>query len=223
VLLGCGGLLLLVLLVIATTAGTIWWLQRPIQPVVLSETEKSQLADKIARVEGGQFPHTLDLRLTGNRDAQDARTNPAKPQPTPAGESDRPYEPGAKILRLSEREINGLLNMNTDLGETLRFEFGRDAINAYAAIPIPEDFPIAAGAVVKLRGRFRVSIGNGGEPVAVLEDLTVFGLSLPKDWLGGIKGENLLKDAIAGPDAPFLTGVKRIAVEPGYLVIEVND
>jgi hypothetical protein len=135
----------------------------------------------------------------------------------------RPYQPGSKVLRLTEREMNGLLNANTDLGKSVRLEFDRDAINAYVAVPIPEDFPIGGGKMFRARGRFRVSVGNGGTPFAILEDVTVFGLSLPKAWLGGLKGENLLEDAVGQGGAGRLKGIKTLRVEPGVLVLELED
>jgi len=55
----------------------------------------------------------------------------------------------------------------------------------------------------------------------VLEDVTIFGLSLPKAWLGGIKGENLLGDALGG--GSVVEGIKSLKVEPGALVLEVGD
>ena len=74
----------------------------------------------------------------------------------------------------------------------------------------------------RARGRFRLSLGNGSQPYAILEDVTVFGLSLPKAWLGGIKGENLLGQAV-GPRNQFLKGIKSLRVERGALVLEVED
>ena len=206
-LLGCGALLLLALLVFGIVAGTIWWIQRPIQPVVLSPQEKSVVEKKIKELETGTVPI-------------EAIAKPPSPD-RPAVTDPRAYTPGEKVLRLTEREINGLLNQNTDLGDKVRLEFAQDAVNAYLAIPIPEDFPVGAGTVFRMRGRFRVSIGNGGQPYAILEDVTIFGLSLPKAWLGGIKGENLLGEALG--DGPRLQGIKSLKVEPGALVIEVED
>jgi hypothetical protein len=139
-------------------------------------------------------------------------------------ELDRPYVPGSKVLRLTERELNGLLNANTDLGKTLRLELGRDAINAYVATLIPEDVPVLGGKMFRARARFRVLVTKGAAPYAVLEDVTVFGLSLPKAWLGGLKGENLLAKAVGERNgAPVLQGVKSLRVEPGALVLEVDD
>ncbi len=126
---------------------------------------------------------------------------------------------------MTERELNGLLNANTELGQTVRFELGRDAINAYVAAPIPADVPLVGGTMFRARCRFRVSFGgNGGAPFAILEDVTVFGLSLPKEWLGGLKGENLLGDAVGEHKGrPILKGIKNLRVEPGALVLDVND
>ncbi len=76
----------------------------------------------------------------------------------------------------------------------------------------------------RARGRFRVSLGNGGKPYAILEDVTVFGVSLPKAWLGGLKGENLLEDALGQPrKGPVLQGIKSLRVEPGALELELED
>jgi hypothetical protein len=103
-------------------------------------------------------------------------------------------------------------------------EFARDAINAYIVVPIPQDVPVMGGKMFRARGRFRVSIGNGGTPYAVLEDVTVYGLSLPKAWLGGIKGENLLENAVGErKGSPVLKGIKSLKIEPGALVLEVED
>lgn len=208
-LFGCGFLLAVMLVICATVVITIWYIQRPIQPVVLSVAEKAEVETKLERLSGSS---------TNGSPARIAAGAVARP------ELDRPYVPGGKVLRLTERELNGLLNENTDLGKTVRLELGRDAINAYITAPIPEDVPIMGGKTFRARGRFRISLTNGAAPVAVLEDVTVFGLSLPKAWLGGIKGENLLGDAMGERNGmPVLQGVKSLHVEPGALVLEVTD
>jgi len=91
-------------------------------------------------------------------------------------------------------------------------------------VPIPQDFPIAGGKMFRARGRFRLSLGNGGTPYAVLEDVTIFGVSLPKAWLGGLKGENLLGDAVGEQKGgPVLRGIRSLRIEPGALVLELQD
>jgi len=228
-LFGCGTIVALALIVVAAVAFTIWWIQRPIKPVVLSPPEKAAVDQKLQRLEGG---NPAAQAGQANRLAQG--TNPRQQGGVPGiapgtgPEIDdrnlRIYVPGSKVLKLTEREVNGLLNANTDLGKSVRLEFAQDAINAYLAVRIPDDFPIGGGKMFRARGRFRVSLGNGGQPYAILDDVTVFGLSLPKAWLGGIKGENLLGQAM-GDNRQWkgIKGVKSLRVEPGALVLEVED
>jgi hypothetical protein len=210
---GCGGFLALLLIIVGTVALTIWWIQRPIKPVVLSPRERATVDEKLRRIEGGGAGGS---KLGGRSETIQPGLEPEVPQ--------RFYVPGSKVLKLTERELNGLLNANTDLGKSLRFEFDQDAISAYLAVRIPDDFPVGAGKMFRARGRFRVSLGNGGKPYAVLEDVTVFGISLPKAWLGGIKGENLISEAMTGnSQSPVLKGIKSLRVEPGALVLELED
>ena len=223
---GCGTLLALLLVIIATAVITLWWIQRPIQPVVLSAPEKAAVEEKLQHLGGGKAPApALSTAPASNRGAKAAAAPNVAATGTGANrEQDRPYVPGSKVLQLSEREINGLLNLNTDLGNSVRLEFAADAVNTYVAVRIPEDFPIGGGKMFRARGRFRVSLGNGGTPYAVLEDVTVFGLSLPKAWLGGLKGENLISEAMGKRNgSPILQGIKSLRVEPGALVLEVQD
>jgi len=215
---GCGTLIALLMVIVAAVVITVWWIQRPIKPVVLSAQEKTAVEEKLQHIGGGKAPAP-----TPNRTAKDAAPTTAAGTDANRGQ-DRPYVPGSKVLKLTEREINGLLNANTDLGESVRLEFATDAINAYVAVPIPQDFPIGGGKVFRARGRFRVSLGNDATPFAILEDVTVFGLSLPKAWLGGVKGENLIGQAVGERNGkPVLRGIKSLRVEPGALVLEVED
>jgi len=211
---GCGGLLALLLLIAATVAFTIWWMTRPIKPVVLSEKEKVKVDAKIQQISAAE-----------DRSSFAQTQNSAKKKlPQQPIAKERVYVPGSKTLQLTERELNGLLNLNTDLGKTVRLELARDAINAYLAVPIPQDFPIGGGKMFRARGRFRISMGNGQAPYAVLEDVTILGLSLPKEWLGGIKGENLLADAVGDRNGrPVIAGVKSLRIVPGAIELEVGD
>lgn len=209
-LIGCGGLLALLLIIVATVAITIWWIQRPIKPVVLSPQEKAVVEAKLQKVSAGRS------ELAPSQ----SRTSPSPDSPAPT----RVYVPGGKELRITERELNGLLNQNTELGHTVRLELDTDAINAYVAVPIPQDFPVGGGRTFRARARFRMSLGQDQAPVAMLEDVTVLGLSLPKEWLGGVKGKNLLADAMGDRNgATTWKGIKSLRVVPEALVLEVGD
>lgn len=215
---GFGGFLALMLIVVATVGITIWWIQRPIKPVVLTPAEKAVVDDKLQHLggTGGYRPDRPGRPESRERSFPVDSVPKLKPDPT--------YVPGSRELRLTERELNGLLNLNTDLGQTVRLELVRNAINAYIAVPIPQDFPIGGGKMFRARARFLLSLGKDEKPYAVLEDVTVFGLSLPKAWLGGIKGENLIADAVGSHDgAPALRGIKGLHVVSGALVLEVDE
>jgi hypothetical protein len=206
----CGLLLGLLLVVCATVAITVWYVQRPIEPVVLSDAERAAVETK--------------LEHFGAASSDGGWRTPAAEDAVTVSEPDRPYVPGSKVVRLTERELNGLLNANTDLGTTVRLELGQDAINAYVTAPIPPDVPVLGGKLFRARGRFRVAMSEGAAPYAILEDVTVFGLSLPKAWLGGLKGENLLGEAVGERHgAPVWQGVKSLRIEPGALLLELDD
>ncbi len=210
---GCGGFLAFALLVIATVAITVWWIQRPIKPVVLSAEEQKVVNTKLEKMRSAP--------------AATSDSKSALVQSTNASSSSAPghgYQPGGKELRLTERELNGLLNQNTDLGRSVRLELDTDAINAYVAVPVPKDFPVGGGRTFRARGRFRLSLSKDQAPVALLEDVTVLGLSLPKAWLGGLKGRNLLADAMDERNGSAVwKGIKSLRIEPGVVVLEVND
>src|SRR5438045_4658840 len=87
VLYGCGTILGLLLVILATILITIWWIHRPIKPVVLSAPEKAEVEEKLRHLGGGK---------TSDSSRAAPETN-AKP--------DRPYQPGSKVLKLTEREI----------------------------------------------------------------------------------------------------------------------
>ncbi len=130
------------------------------------------------------------------------------------------YEPGSKEIILTERELNGLLHQNTSLGETLRFELARGAVHARLETDLDPELPVVGGKRLKARARFLVDAA-AGQPALVLDDLTVWGISLPNDWLGGIKGQNLLADAFGTSGG--LAGVESLVVERGRLVIRLAE
>lgn len=128
------------------------------------------------------------------------------------------YEKGSKDIILTERELNGLLNQNTKLGESLKFELVTNAIHARIETDLDPDLPIFGGKRLKARARFLVG-GAPEKPALVLDDLTVWGISLPNDWLGGLKGQDLLGQALGGG----IRGVEEFKVESGQLTIRLAD
>ena len=131
------------------------------------------------------------------------------------------YEPGINSLVLTEREINGLINEHTNLGEELKIKLAKGALHARVNTTLDQDFPILGGKTVKARARFLVE-ANEINPTFVLDDLTVYGVSVPNAWLGELKGKNLLASLTGGvEDNAFSRGIEDIKIENGLIEIKL--
>ena len=134
---------------------------------------------------------------------------------------DPEYVPGAKEIVLTERELNGLIHENTGFGEQLKLQFAKDAIHARISADIPEDFPVMAGKKLKGKARFLVSQADG-TPALILDDLTIWGISLPNAWLGDLKGQNLLGNLLSAPGGS-VAGIEEISIANRALVIKLAE
>lgn len=170
------------LLVVILLIGGWLLMNRPIQPVVLSQEESQLVEAKLQEPEPG-------------------------------------YERGSKEIVLTEREINGLLHRNTNLGDKLKLELVDGAIHARIDTDLDEDLPMLGGKRFKARARFLVE-SETGAPALVLDDLSLWGVSLPNDWLGGIKGQDLLGEILGGSS---IGGVDSFRVERGRVVIRLKE
>lgn len=132
------------------------------------------------------------------------------------------YEKGGKEIILTERELNGLLNEHTEFGKSVKFELATGAIHARVETDLDRDLPIVGGRRLKARARFLVG-GAPGEPRFVLDDVTVWGISLPNDWLAGLKGQDLFSEILGGSGGGHITGVEEFKVEPGKLLIRLSE
>jgi hypothetical protein len=183
-----------VIAALGVAIGLIWWSNRAIKPVQLSAEEKAAVE---AKVEALQV---------------EAPATPAEPT----------YEKGKKEIVLTDRELNGLLNAHTTLGDKLKFELGTDAINARLETDLDPDLPVVGGKKLKARARFTVKTA-GGVPSLVLEDLTVWGVSLPNDWLAQLKGKDLLGEILGGGKGGKVAGIEEVRVQPGQLRIRLKE
>lgn len=132
------------------------------------------------------------------------------------------YEKGSKEIILSERELNGLLNENTTLGKSLSFELVTNAIHARVEMDLDRDLPLVGGKHLKARARFLVS-EVPGKASFILDDLTVWGISLPNDWLAGLKGRDVLGEVLGGGKPGKVAGIEEFKVEPGRLIIRLAE
>lgn len=130
------------------------------------------------------------------------------------------YERGTKEIVITERELNGLLAQNTDLGDKLSFTLATYEVHARLETDLDEDLPVFGGKKLKAKARFLVRSVDG-RPSLVLDDLTVWGASLPNDWLGGMKGKDLLSEIVGGSGG--MRGIDELRVERGQMVIRLAE
>lgn len=133
------------------------------------------------------------------------------------------YQPGEKTIILTERELNGLLHLHTQLGGKVSFKLAKDAIHARVKTELDEDLPVLGGKTLKAKARFLVNT-HENTPKIILDDLTLYGISLPNAWLGDLKGKNLLA-TVSGTEGSntFGRGVENISIHPGELRIELAE
>lgn len=138
----------------------------------------------------------------------------------------RSYQPGDKTITLSEREVNALFHHNTGLGDKVKFELAHHAIHARIRTELDPELPMVGGKTLKANARFLLK-DSDNRPAIILDDVTVWGISLPNAWLAELKGKNLISDL--GLDnkhqssSKFVEGIKDIQVNNGEITIELAE
>ncbi len=130
-------------------------------------------------------PHPAGrVERKGKKQVVEAKVAAVQSAGNPAKAAEPVYEKGGKEIVLTERELNGLLNENTSLGKSLSFQLGTDVVLARVETVLDPDLPLLGGKTLKARARFYVS-QSAGKPSFVIDDITIWGISLPNAWLGG--------------------------------------
>jgi hypothetical protein len=188
-----------VVVVLLVAFGLWFWFNRPIKPVQLSSEEKQVVQQKVEAIQQVEAPSQVP----------DA---PAEPT----------YEKGKREIILTEKELNGLLNEHTTLGDKLKFELATDAVHARLETDLDPDLPVVGGKRLKARARFIVKTDSGA-PSLILEDLTVWGVSVPNDWVAQLKGKDILGEVLGGGKGGKIAGIEEMSVEPGQLKIKLKE
>lgn len=189
-----------------------WLFPQPFTPVVLSQAEEQRLERKLERFE-----------QWGERSASSQQSNPAI---SPEDLTPEPYseEGASREIRLSERELNGLIAQNTDMAQRMAIDFSQDLVSVKLLIPVDPDFPIMGGKVLKVRAGAEMAFRQG-RPVVILRGISLMGVPLPNAWLGGLKNIDLID--VFGTDPgfwkSFADGVEAIEVREGSLRIVLRE
>ena len=198
---------------LATASFAVWYQYNfhasPFKPIALTSGEQQVLNAKMA-VLGGKVQ---EVSATNKAQPQQELQPPALPDP-------------AKTIVLNEREINAWLK-EQGLGETVKFSIRNGGVAATILTPVDKEVPFIGGHTVRFQVAFNTKLDENRRFALSLADVSVGGISLPNEWLGGIKGLNLLADNNAGVDDPvlkgFAAGIKDFQVRDGELRMILND
>ena len=189
---GCLAALALILVVMATAAGTAWWVSRqlnarPFTPVQLNPQEQIALDEKVQ-----VFAETPS--------SSSVIAPPAAPETRPS-------------VTLTERELNALLAHNTNLADRVYLDLDRDAIRARVNLPLEPDFPVLGGRTIRATLALGVRLVANRLQVQVT-DLSLGGFPLPNAWLGGLKNVDLVETYFADGPAmrAFVEGIESLSV-----------
>jgi len=203
------GVVLIVIVTIAATAGVSYWLLshylflKAFKPVELKPKEEQVLNGKL---------RAIGIDLKGNK----LQAAPLKPEPY--------SEVGARReIEFSERELNAMLAKNTDLAHKVAIDLSDDLISAKMLFPLEEDFPILGGKTLRVNAGVIFAFREG-RPVVKLKGISVMGVPLPNAWLGNLKNVDLVREfgGNQGFWKRFADGVEHIQVEDGRLMVKLK-
>ena len=202
--------LLIVFVAILVTAGITYWVvsrylfQKAFSPVRLKPAEERVLAEKL---------QSIGIELE--------KTNPDTVALTP-----EPYrEPEAnRLVRFSEREVNGLLAKDTDLAQRLAFDFSSNLLSAKLLVPLEQDFPILGGKTLRIHAGAEIAFQNN-RPIVRLKGVSIMGVPIPNAWMGNLKNVDLVREfgGDRGFWKTFADGIEYIRVEEGRLTVKLKE
>lgn len=217
-------LLLVVAVAIVTSVITVWLtivyvFPKEFKPVTLSDREAQVLDAKLSRLD----PATGHAAAEYGRYGEDRQSD--RSQPGTGVTPERYSEAGAsRQIRLSERELNGLLARNTDLAHKLAIDLSEDLASAKLLIPLDPDIPFFGGKTLKVTAGLELRYDDQ-RPIVMLKGVSIWGVPLPNAWLGGLKNVDLVKEfgSESGLWRAFASGVEHVRVEEGNLSLTLKE
>ena len=206
-----------------------WWINRMPRPVVLTKPEIAVLEDKLTAVSGepvtidaSQLEQQPELIKTGDVPPVD----PILLETDPEKRRDLMSDQDRRTIVFSEREVNGFINHNTGLADTVYLDFEDDVIVTRFSYAFEEDVPMVGGMTVKLRCRVGAKLDPTTRKLFLaLQEVTLNGIPIPNAWLGEIKNKNLFDTASDAEPTGFLKtladGIEDIDLRNGQLRIRL--
>jgi hypothetical protein len=219
-----------IFLVLLIGAGAWYWYYfhaSQYRPTELSEPERVELEEKIEVVTGQPVEIPAEMGegvLIGGDPLDDQAQVPPKFRDVAPGG----MTPGERrTLVFTEREINGFIGHNTELGERLYIDLKPGMIVAKVVWPFEEETPFVGGKTMRLRFSLGAEMNVDGQMAVVIRDVSVGGISIPNTWMGDLKGKNLVElEAASGQSGfweAFAAGVSEFEIANDELRVKLNE
>ncbi|MCL2914992.1 arginine N-succinyltransferase [Shewanella corallii] len=231
--------MLIVLAVILITTATSFYIIKtyifpsPFTPVELNQQEAKMLDNKLAAL-GWETETRTDSQSAVQRGntkyAENDKTNSTQAELSTAPQrgsdlAPEPYSesPADRLVSFSEKEVNVMIARSPDFGQRVAVDFSQDLASAKILIPVPEDFPVMPGQIVRVSAGLDIRLDADRRPVVALVGVSVMGVPIPNAWLGNIKRVNLVNEFGSGGFwTTFADGVEHISVTEGQLNIKLR-
>lgn len=218
-------LLLIIAATMLVTAGLTFFIIRtyifpsPLTPVSLNAKEEQQLDQKLTQLGWQVEPRSAvtassgDSRTTDNVSADSDELTP---------EAYREFDADRQVT-FSEKEVNSMIGRNPDFAQRVAIDFSNNLASAKMLIPIPDDFPIMAGEILRVNTGLDIHLDANRRPVVALVGVSLMGVPIPNAWLGNMKNVNLVGEfGDRGFWNAFADGVDDIQIRDGELSIKLR-
>jgi hypothetical protein len=205
------------LAVLATAVVTAWWINqylfaKTFEPTRLSVAEQQVLDAKMA-----PLLHTADAGSSVPPSSLPPTDTPLEPEPYTERKANRE-------IRLTEREVNGLLARDPEMAKRMAVDLADDLVSVKLVVPVNKEMPLVGGKMLKLNFGLALSYADG-KPVVAMRGISVGGIPLPSAWWGDIKNTNLVEEfgGSGGFWDQFAKGVEDLKIKNGELHVRLKE
>ena len=109
------------------------------------------------------------------------------------------------------------------MARKLVIDLSEDLASAKLLVPLDPELPFLGGKTLKVTAGMELRYSDR-KPVAILRGVSLWGVPIPNEWLGGIKNIDLVREF--GNDHGFwnklAAGIEHIQIEDGNLTIKLK-
>lgn len=225
-----GGLwIALALFALLIVGGVSWYLYNFhafIRPVQLSQREQEVVKQKIDTIQSASVPADPRAKVPEEALREANQVKVLSPEEErKAAEQEREER---RTIVLTQREINGMLNYNTDLGQRLKFDLRPGYVAMQYVQPIPADVAVIGGKTLRFSLDVSMNKVPGGKLEFKIQDVSIGGIPIPAAWLemAGIqKNQDLIE--LIKKEMPsfekFEQGIDYVDISSGQLKVRLAE